>query len=116
MDNDDDIIWEAPPSRARKHGIYVPFLNRLRERPGEWARLPNPTKHPSSANSIKSGKVAGADKDEFDASAHRREDGQYDIYVRYNVPTGNPEPQPQEHEYREPEEDQESESDNDPFS
>lgn len=34
----DDLMWEAPPKRHKRSDWFAKLL-RLRERPGEWARL-----------------------------------------------------------------------------
>lgn len=78
IDEAPKVIWEDPPPEAL---AYVPragslgdFLSELRERPGEWARIPREYKSretaSAAASAIRRGVLKGVAKGEFAALAY----------------------------------------------
>lgn len=78
-----DIKWGDPPfaTKGAGSGKYVPLLDAVRSRPGEWACI---GRHSASiATSIKRGITQGARPGEFEATSRNQSGGKADIYVRY---------------------------------
>lgn len=89
-DKSDELVWEAPPNAGRSHrertGEMAERLAPLRDRPGEWAKVPNPTEGPNAANhaaqAIRGGEYQGIMVGEFEATT-RMVDGQRLLWARY---------------------------------
>lgn len=106
----DDIIWEKPPQVALDaqtvhRSQYGELALALRERKGEWARVPREFASMDSARNtatnMRRGVVKGFIKGEYEAIAHDKQ-----IWVRWIGPKGaqeTPEPEPSRTVTRPPE-------------
>jgi hypothetical protein len=85
-----DLIWEEPPAPAKPMSKLAPLLAAVRERPGEWARLPKVySKHGTAASRASSLRKKNPG---FEFLARRLPDSEdTSIWVRYvekTYPTG----------------------------
>ena len=82
-----DLTYETPPKdrRGAKGGKWADLLAPLRERPGDWARIPG--EHVNAVvTQIKRGTYKGISAGEFDATSRRvegSEPARFRIWVRY---------------------------------
>lgn len=83
-----EFIWEEPPVLKRAgpayNEKYPDLANRLRRRPGEWARiLTMGTKESAqtTANALRHGKKKGFEDGRFEAVSR-----ELDVYARYLGP------------------------------
>lgn len=76
----EDITWQDPPPVAGKMGQYgriKAILQACRENPGRWALAGT---YAQSGTNVARLKLQG-----FEATGRRREDGRFDVYVRFPV-------------------------------
>lgn len=77
--------WQEPPPSQRGSGRRLTYLSEaaeLRAHPGQWALLG--AFAPAQVTNIKQGYLkAFRPAGEFDAIGRKRDDGKYDIYIRY---------------------------------
>ena len=88
MTTTDELIFEDPPYAARgpqSSSPIKPWLDRLRDNPGKWARYPEPfagTSGNAVAFAIRGGQRYRLTAGEFDAVT-RTIDGSKYLYARY---------------------------------
>lgn len=101
----DDLVFEEPPARTRspRTGKWAKVLDALREHEGQWARIavkPSASTAAALAGNLRSGTLAGAEKNEFEVTSRRISDEpeQYGVFARFN-PNGEPDvEEPEEYE------------------
>ena len=82
-----DIKWGAPPEKRQgiaRDGKWHAVAESLRSRPGEWAMVSGDAGVLASYVTLaKTGGLSGFTAGEFEATGRKREDGRFDLYVRY---------------------------------
>jgi len=79
------VIWEEPPRRNHRQQL-ADLCQQLREKPGEWARLdvfPTLKVAQITASQLRTGKVEGITKGDFEFTSHKLEDGTAAIWGRF---------------------------------
>lgn len=76
-------VWEDPPRTVGRPAVWPDRLAPLRERPGDWMNMG--VHSASIAHAIKTGKVAGAEPGEFEATVRNvdPETKKATLYVRF---------------------------------
>lgn len=79
------LVWEQPPTRAKKAGRYAAIAAALRERPGQWAVIrtyPTYKKAGGFAGAIRAGKLVDFRDGRYEVQVHTVE-GAARVYVRW---------------------------------
>ena len=83
-----DVVFEEPPpdpgSQRHPYGL-AERIAKVRERPGEWARVYGPETKPRvrvTASRIRCGNVTGIDPDEFEMRVGEQGDDWF-VWMRY---------------------------------
>ena len=83
---DEKLEWGEPPpdKRGGPRVFWQDVWRELRERPGQWAKLPG-TYNTATQNQIQRGLYAGTVRGEFECTARRAEGDarRYELWVRY---------------------------------
>lgn len=86
--SDSILEWKEPPrSKTGRTGVWLPLLEALRERPGEWALLRSYSRRNSGVNAVtdlKRGRATQTyDPKDYEFTTRSTSDGGVDVYGRY---------------------------------
>lgn len=76
-----EIVWRDPPPKAST-SVWADRLAPLKERPNTWAMVKTGTPKQMSGLRQRLGRVVAL-KDAFEFRAHRLNDDEAELYVRY---------------------------------